>query len=259
MQNATLLVMSSDAQRKEGFVRALSEAGWEGIASATSLSEAVKMLRDTKKACAIVDTELDDISGLKAVPILRSLCRQIKIIFTAPENSRDLEERVRATDIFYYHVGPADSAELAAAVNNAIGAPTRGSQESRRKVLVVDDDPDFHMFLRTVLAPSRYSVISAYSQREGLDVAREETPDVILLDIIMESTTDGFAFCREARRDPRIRHTPILGISAIEKVTGVHFPPDSDPDLFPVDGFLNKPVTPEMLFSELKRLLPVEG
>ena len=256
MQNTTLLVMSGDAQRKEGFARALSDAGWEGIASTSCLAEAVNMLRGTKKACAIVDLELEDIPGLKAVPILRSLSNQIKIIFAAPENSRDLEERVRATDVFYYHIGPADSVELAAAVNSAIGGPVR---ENRRKVVVVDDDPDFHTFLRTVLAPSGYSVISAYSQREGLEVAREETPDVILLDIIMESTTDGFVFCREARRDPRIRHIPILGISAIEKVIGVNSPPDADPDLFPVDGYLTKPVTPEKLFSELKRLLPVEG
>ena len=259
MQNATLLVMSGDAQRKEGFVRALSEAGWKGIASTDRLSDAVKMLRGTKNACAIVDLELKDIPGLKAVPILRSLCNQIKVIFAAARNSRDLEERVRAADVFYYHIGPADSVELAAAVNSAIGGPARSRPENRGKVLVVDDDPDFHTFLRTVLAPSGYSVVSAYSQGEGLEVACQEAPDVILLDIIMESTTDGFAFCREARRDPRIKHTPILGISAIEKVIGVHFPPDADPDLFPVDGYLTKPVTPEKLFSELKRLLPVEG
>ena len=89
-------------------------------------------------------------------------------------------------------------------------------------------------------------------------MAREETPDIILLDIMMETTTDGFEFCREARRDPCIKHMPILGISTIEKVIGVHYPSDFDPALFPVDGYLSKPVTPENLFAELKRLIPAE-
>ncbi len=74
----------------------------------------------------------------------------------------------------------------------------------------------------------------------------------------MQTTTDGFDFCREAKRDPVIKHTPILGVSAIEKVIGVHYPPDIDPDLFPVDAYLSKPVTPEKLLAEVNRLISVE-
>jgi len=259
MSNALLLVLSADDGRREEFRRVLSEAGWKGIASLSLISDAVRMLRDTTRACAIVDAELEDIPGLKAVPILRGLCDQIKIVFAAPVNTREFEAQVRAADVFYYHVGPADNTEIAAVVRNAIGGPGSGCAERNPKVLIVDDDPDFHRFVRTFLEPSGYSVLSAYSPQEGLDMARGKPPDIIMLDIIMETTTDGFAFCREARRDPRIRHTPILGVSAIEGVIGVPLPPHADPDLFPVDGYLNKPITPEKLFAELKRLLPVEA
>jgi len=221
------------------------------------MAEAAKLIRDAAYACVIVDTELEDIPGLKAVPILRNLCEQAKIIFTAPENTRELEAQVRALDVFYYYIGEADRAELVAAVKDAIGAPKPGRPALPVKVLIVDDDPDFHTTVRSFLQSAGYAVVSAYSEREGLELARREKPDVILLDIIMQTTTDGFDFCREARRDPYIKHTPIMGVSAIEKVTGVHYPPDIDPALFPVDAYLSKPVTPERLFEELKRLAPM--
>jgi CheY-like chemotaxis protein len=259
MINRLLLVLCGNAERRNSFVSDLWQEGWERVQSASSLAEAARLVRDTENACVIVDAELEDIPGLKAVPILRNLCDQIKIIFTAPENTRELEAQVRALDVFYYYISSADRTELIAAVRDAIGAPKAGRIGPPARVLIVDDDPDFHTTVRSFLQSAGYTVFSAYSEREGLELARQKKPDVILLDIIMQTTTDGFDFCREARRDPYIKHTPILGISAIEKVTGVRYPPDIDPGLFPVDAYLSKPVTPERLFAELKRLIPAEA
>jgi len=258
MQNARLVVLCGNAERRESFIAALSEAGYQRILSAASMSEAARIMRDALNACVIVDAELEDISGLKAIPILRSLCDQIKIVFTAPRNTRGLEARVRTLEVFYYYISSADRTELVAAVKDAIGAPTPGRTGRPPKVLIVDDDPDFHATVQSFLRSAGYSLFSAYSEHEGLELARRERPDVILLDIIMQTTTDGFDFCREAKRDPSIKHTPILGISAIEKVIGVHFPPDIDRDLFPVDAYLSKPVTPDKLLAEVKRLIAVE-
>jgi CheY-like chemotaxis protein len=255
--NAMLLVLCGHAERRRSFVSDLSKEGWKGIQSASSMAEAARLIRDAANACVIVDTELEDIPGLKAVPILQNLCDQIKIVFTAPQNTRELEEQVRALEVFYYYISSADRTELIAAVRDAIGEPRPGRTGLPPKVLIVDDDPDFHTTVHSFLEAAGYSTVSAYSEREGLELARREKPDIILLDIIMQTTTDGFEFCREAKRDPSIKHTPILGISAIEKVIGVHYPPDFDPGLFPVDGYLSKPVAPERLFAELKRLIPV--
>lgn len=256
MQEPMLLVLCGESQRRERFVEDLSSAGWKRILSTPLLSEAVRALRGEAKACVIVDSELEDVPGLKAVPILQGLNDQMKIIFTAPQNTRDLEAQVRKLDVFYYYLSAADSTELAAAVRDAIGGPERATTRRPLKVLIVDDDPVFHATVRTILQSAGCTTISAYSQREGLETSRTEKPDIILLDIIMETSTDGFEFCREARRDPSIRHTPILGISAIEDRTGIRRPPDADPWLFPVDGYLSKPVTPEALLAELARLVP---
>jgi CheY-like chemotaxis protein len=253
------MVLCGNEERRRSFLSNLSKEGWKGILSASSLSEAAKSIREAANACVIVDAELQDIPGLKAIPIVRSLCDQVKIIFTAPENTRELEAQVRALDVFYYFISSADGAELVAAVKDAIGAPKPRRSGFPPKVLIVDDDPDFHSTILSFLRSAGYSVVSAYSEAEGLELARREKPDVILLDIIMQTTTDGFAFCREARRDPEIKHTPLLGVSAIEKMIGVAYPPDMDPNLFPVDAYLSKPVKPEKLLEVLKTLIPAEG
>ena len=259
MQNAELVVLCGNAERRKSFLNVLSEEGYQRILAASSMFEAARIIRDATTACVIVDAELEDIPGLKAIPILRNLCDQIKIIFTTPRNTRGLEAKVRALDVFYYLICSADRTELVAAVSDAIGPPTHGRTGHPPKVLIVDDDPDFHITIRTFLTPAGYSLLSAYAEREGLELARREKPDIILLDIIMQTTTDGFDFCREARRDPAIKHTPILGISAIKKVIGMHFPPSIDRDLFPVDAYLSKPVTPDKLLAEVKRLISVEA
>jgi CheY-like chemotaxis protein len=259
MPPGVVIVACGNAARRECFVRALSGAGWETALAVPSMSEAAGLIRNAPNACVIIDAELEDIPGLKAAGILRKLRPDAKIIFTAPENTRDLEVEVRALDVFYYYISSADQAELVAAVEDAVGAPRPGKAKHRLKVLVVDDDGDFHAAARTVLHSAGYDVVSAYAEREGLDAARRERPDAILLDIIMGTTTDGFEFCREARRDPLLKHTPIIGISAIEERIALQRPPDRDPGLFPVDSYLRKPVALERLLGELRRLIPSEG
>jgi len=259
MSSPTLLVVCGDAGRRDRFVSILSEAGWRQVSSVSGLSEAARQIRNVPNMCAIVDADLADMPGPRAVQILREFCPRAKIIFATPTNTRDLEAQVRALNVFYYYINSTDKAELVEAVRDAIGAPTPGAARHPPKVLIVDDDRGFHDSIRVFLEFAGYSTLSAYSEREGLDVARRERPDAILLDIIMESVTDGFEFCREARRDPQIKHTPIIGISAIEEKIALHCPPDRDVDLFPVDGYLRKPVAAAHLLAELKRLLPEEG
>jgi CheY-like chemotaxis protein len=259
MSSPVLLVLCGDAKRREDFVSALSEAGWEGVLSASSLSDATSLIREGRNVCVIVDRELQDLPGVHATRILRNLCPHVKIIFTTPENTRDLEQEVRALDVFYYYTGEAERAELVEAVRDAVGGPKPGGVSHPPKVLIVDDDPDFHHYVRAVLGPAGYVTVSAFSEREGIEAARRERPDAILLDIIIGSTTDGFEFCHEVRRDPQIKHTPILGVSAMEERIGVRSPPDREPDLFPVNGYLRKPVAPERLVAELRNLVPAQG
>jgi len=89
---------------------------------------------------------------------------------------------------------------------------------------------------------------------EGLEIARRLRPDVVLLDIMMETATDGCLFSRQLRQDPHLKHTPILAVSGVQREDVAAFSPRSVEELLPVDGFVRKPVQPEVLLRRIEQL-----
>jgi signal transduction histidine kinase len=83
------------------------------------------------------------------------------------------------------------------------------------KILVVDDEPRAVTLLRNLLQPEGYNVITAHSGAEALEVASRETPDVVLLDVMLPEL-DGFAVCALLRDDPALAHVPILMLTALD-------------------------------------------
>lgn len=81
------------------------------------------------------------------------------------------------------------------------------------KILVVDDHDIFRSALTKALRLSNYRVVQADNGPTCLFVARQEQPDLILLDLVM-SGQDGFAICRQLRTDPTTSHIPIMALSA---------------------------------------------
>lgn len=127
--------------------------------------------------------------------------------------------------------------------------------QTKRTVLVVDDDPDIVEVTRTILETAGYNVVSAMDGAGGLAKARETKPDLIILDVMMGSTTEGFHVAYEIRKDPQIANTPILMLTAIEGKTGMKFSPDKDGDYLPVEEFVSKPIQPDDLLARVDRLI----
>lgn len=126
------------------------------------------------------------------------------------------------------------------------------------RVLLVDDDPDFVEANTIVLEASGFEVISASSGAEGLEKVRTESPDIVVLDVMMENTDEGFAVAREIRR--RLQSSvPIIMLTSVGKVTGYDFRPSEHPDFFPVDVFLEKPVQPPVLIARIRELTSREA
>jgi len=124
------------------------------------------------------------------------------------------------------------------------------------KILIVDDDADLTEALKTTLESQRYSVVTAGDRKEGMDKVRAEKPDLLILDVMMSTWQDGFEMARELKKDPGSRGMPILILTAVKERTGIGFKSTAgDPDWLPVDGFLDKPVEPEILIAEVERLL----
>jgi DNA-binding response OmpR family regulator len=127
------------------------------------------------------------------------------------------------------------------------------------KILVVEDDPDMVEALRMPLESNGYEVITASTGEEGLRKVREIEPDLIILDVMMETTTAGFQVSLQLRSpDPRseyaaYRHIPILMLTAIHTTTSLRFGPDEA--YLPVDDFVDKPIDPDVLLGKVRTLI----
>jgi len=130
----------------------------------------------------------------------------------------------------------------------------------QKKILMVEDDADTAESLRVVLEGEGYQVSHASSAPAGLAAARAGRPDLILLDVMMPSGTEGFHFVWDLRRDAdeAVKKTPIIVLTAIHQTTKLRFYPDESEEAgeyLPVQGFLDKPVDSARLLEEVGRAL----
>jgi CheY-like chemotaxis protein len=121
------------------------------------------------------------------------------------------------------------------------------------KILIVDDDPDFTDATRMVLEKAGYTVTNATSGDTGFKCAKEEKPDLIVLDVIMDSILDGVSMSRNMHDDPEMRNIPIIMVTSIANTDYAElFPTD---DYIHIDAFLSKPVAPANLIKQVDKLL----
>ena len=124
------------------------------------------------------------------------------------------------------------------------------------KIVIVDDDPDYINVVKTILEREQYTVVTAGDKTEGMEKIRTEKPDLAILDVMMNAWQDGFEMSRQLKKDPQFKNMPVLMLTAVENRTGIGFKSTAgDPTWLPVDVFLDKPVEPEVLLSEVKKLL----
>lgn len=124
------------------------------------------------------------------------------------------------------------------------------------RILIVDDDPDFVAVMKVVLQGERYTVATASDREEGMNQIQADKPDLIIMDVMMSTWSDGFEMSRELKKDPRYEDIPILMLTGVEEKTGIGFKSTAgDPEWLPVNGFLDKPVEPQVLLDEVKSLL----
>jgi len=124
------------------------------------------------------------------------------------------------------------------------------------RILIVDDDADITEIMRIVLENKGYSVDAAVDSKDAAIHLKTQKPDLIILDVMMNTKSEGFDFSRELKKDPDYREIPILMLTAIKEKTGIDFKPEAgDETWLPVDEFLDKPVKPEQLIEKVESLL----
>ena len=125
----------------------------------------------------------------------------------------------------------------------------------KKNILIIDDDDSFAASISAVLETVGYQIRRAQHGEEGLKMAREDKPDLILLDVMMRHETEGLSVSREIRTIPELSGVKILMVTGIRSEMNMFHGIEPDPDWLPVDHLLEKPVAPEQLLAEVSRLL----
>jgi len=122
-------------------------------------------------------------------------------------------------------------------------------------VLVVDDDADFIGQMRAQLRTAGFRVLAAGSREEAEAVLSKESPDVAIVDLMMETPDAGFALCHVMKK--RTPPMPVILVTAVTGETGLEFDAATAEERAWVkaDVFLAKPVRIEQLVREIHRLL----
>ncbi len=122
-------------------------------------------------------------------------------------------------------------------------------------IAIIDDDPDILDASSLILQTKGFEVITASNPDDGYKIVKENKPDVIILDVIMNEPDDGFFLAQKFRREKIM--TPIIMYTSISKTLGMQF---DKGEMVPVDEFVEKPISPEQLVAKVLKFVkqPVE-
>jgi two-component system, OmpR family, response regulator len=120
------------------------------------------------------------------------------------------------------------------------------------RIAIIDDDADILDASSLILTSNGYEVITAENPEDGYKIVKENSPDLIILDVMMNEPDDGFFLAQRLRKE-NIK-TPIIMYTSISKATGLDF---GVSEIVPVDDFVEKPISPEELISKVKKLLQI--
>ncbi|MEW6619034.1 MAG: response regulator [bacterium] len=120
---------------------------------------------------------------------------------------------------------------------------------SKKKVLVIDDEPFLVKALKIRLEMSGYEVITAYDGLDGLNKAIEERPDLILLDVMLPKK-NGYQICQRLKSDEQYKHIPIVMLTAKGQKSDKEWGERTGADVY-----ITKPFDDKELLAKIKELL----
>jgi CheY-like chemotaxis protein len=126
-------------------------------------------------------------------------------------------------------------------------------KEKGKKILIIDDDPDFVRTTGIVLKSAGYEILEAYSGKEGLEKSKSEKPDLYIIDLMMETYSEGSNVVKALKEDKEAKDKPRIMITSVD----LKGPWDSYPqdEWLTCDFLLQKPVAPDNLLEYVDRAL----
>ncbi len=121
-------------------------------------------------------------------------------------------------------------------------------------IALIDDDPDIVEANRLLLEANGYYVVSAGTVDEAIDLVKDQHPDLVILDVMMQEADDGFYLANRFRRSGY--DFPIVMLTCLSRSIGMHL---GESALVPIDEFLEKPVPPAQLLDVIHEQLHHTG
>lgn len=123
----------------------------------------------------------------------------------------------------------------------------------KKKIVCIEDEPEMIDLIRLILERKGFDFWGADGGQRGLDIIRQERPDLILLDLMMPGM-DGWEVYRQLKADDSLKDIPVMVVTAkaqsIDKVLGLH--------IARVDAYITKPFGPQELLDSIYKLLNLE-
>ncbi|HYM63015.1 MAG TPA: response regulator [Thermoanaerobaculia bacterium] len=203
-----VLVVEDDARAYELISSALSSAGYVSI-RARHGEEALRLARANRPVAITLDLVLPGMDGWELLKQLKSddVTREIPVVIVSLVDNRELGIALGADD---YFVKPVDRDRFLGRIRSITSA---NAFPAKSRLLLIDDDEAVHSFLDAELARLGYAVESVYSGEEGLTAARRNTPDLIILDLMMPGMS-GFEVAGALKDDAETRNIPILVLTS---------------------------------------------
>ncbi|MDP2724207.1 MAG: response regulator [Bacteroidales bacterium] len=162
---------------------------------------------------------------------------------------------------------------------------------TKKKIVIVDDDIDIINVVEAILTAKGYVVLSANDKKQGIELLKKDKPDLAILDVMMTTHFEGFELAKEIIDDPELKDMPVIIQTSIDVLTttkpsvqamarefrkdpaysdlrvilvkdlvtgnaGVDYLNENDESIwFPVNAFVRKPVSANVLIPEIEKLL----
>jgi DNA-binding response OmpR family regulator len=128
--------------------------------------------------------------------------------------------------------------------------------DSQKKILIIDDDPEYVEGIEAILTGAGYQVDARFNPNDGFAALNDHPYDLLLLDIMMGRGAEGVMLARKISKEAKFQELPILIITGIREQIAFLFPGQPvHPRFMPVDELLEKPVAPDLLLEKVQGLL----
>lgn len=215
---------------------------------------------DRERGVIVVDLLENVERGIGAITCVRSASSPAPIIAVVADPSLELAQRLRDLGVFCLAVHPLDAGKVREVLEDAFLHldKSRAAGAHRKKILIIDDDPDYRESLQAFLQSEGFAVCSAATGSQGLETAKSEKPDLIVLDIMMENMWAGYEVNQALKFQSgyeSVRRIPIVMVSSIQEHPAERFARSDDASMVCPEVYMTKPLDMKKFLETVRSLM----